>query len=155
MGIGILYVLIVKTVMLRITYPYANKDAIATREKNVIFNELVSGIKSIKIYLGSNFWRKKYNKAVEDQTDSQFKSMMGRVIPETVMYMLLFNVIAVSGIIITIVSHGNILPLIPQFATFGLIVTRFVPSVQALGNGIMTIVECIPNTKIVFDLFGK
>ena len=49
MGIGILYVLIVKTVMLRITYPYANKDAIATREKNVIFNELVSGIKSIKI----------------------------------------------------------------------------------------------------------
>jgi len=152
-AIGIVYASIVKTVMRRITYPYANKEAFATREKNVIFNELVSGIKTIKIYLGSILWRKKYDKAVKEQTDSHFKTMMGRVIPESVIYLMLFMVIAGSGIAIDIISQGHILPLIPLFVTFGLIATRIAPGANVLGNGIMGLVSSLPYTKIVYDLF--
>jgi len=89
-SVSITYAIFVKRVMEKIIYKSA---AIAIEEdskKNVILNELINGIKAIKIFMSSDSWKDKYMDAVNKSKENKFKMLMGRVIPESfIKFMLL------------------------------------------------------------------
>jgi len=150
--LGILYGLFIKKIMEKIIYRCASIRVEENRNKNVILNELVSGIKSIKIFRAFGKWRKKYVKAVDTSLNNHFRMLMGKVFPESFIKFLVYLLLALAGILLSQRPHGEIIALLPVFGTFAIVVNRFLPSTQFIGNLLMIIVECMPDAKIVQKL---
>jgi len=152
---GTLYFLVVKRIMDKIIYRSGIRLMEADREKNVILNELITGIKTIKVFLGFGAWRRKYHSAVDRSMHNQFKMLMGRIFPESLMKMTLYILIATLGIFISYRASGDILPWIPLYGTFALVASRLFPAVQMVGNDLMVLVGSLPNTKEVYNLLNE
>ena len=153
--VGVFYFLLVKVIMHKIIYKRGKLFTEADREKNVILNEFVTGMKTIKIFFVFDAWRKKFYKAVDNSMTNEFKMLMGRVFPESLMKIIFFMIIAGLGIFISFSTKGDVLSLMPVFGTFVVVTSRFIPAIQTFGNDLMNMVSFMPNTKIVYDLLHE
>lgn len=153
--LGLLYITVTRIISSKIIFRYGQKEALAARNKLVNINELISGIKTIKVFSASKMWKEKYNRNVEDQTRFQFIMLMGRVVPESLMKISLFLIIAGSGIFINMSSDSNIISLIPLYSTFAIVAIRLLPAAQMLGNSIMNLVSLAPNTMFLYELLNE
>lgn len=153
--IGFLYFLFVRRVMVKIIYDCGLRAVEANREKNVVLNELINGIKTIKVFLSHKSWEEKYHDAVKRSVQNVFKMLMGRIFPESFIKAVLYLCVAVIGIVISIKTGGSIISLIPLYGTLTLVGTRLSPLVNAIGSDFMILAESLPNTKIVYDLFNE
>ena len=152
LSLGALYGAFIKKIMEKIIYRSASITVEENRRKNVILNELITGIKSIKIFRVFNRWKEKYVKAVDASLNHQFRMLMGRVFPESFIKFLFYVLLALAGVFLSQRPHGEIIALLPVFGTFAMVVNRFLPSAQLVGNSLMIIAECMPGTKIVHRL---
>jgi ATP-binding cassette, subfamily B, bacterial len=152
---GVIYFSLVKSIANKIMYRCGKLQLEADREKNVILNELITGIKTVKVYQSFFVWRQRFVNAVETSITNLFKVLMGRVVPELFIRLIFFVLIAISGIFIYINTNGNILPVIPLFGTFGLVASRVLPVVQSLGGNIMALAESLPSAKIIYQLLNE
>jgi len=150
--LGFMYGVSIKKIMKKIIYPSASITVEENRRKNVILNELITGIKSIKIFHVFNRWRKEYINAVDKSLYHQFRMLMGRIFPESFIKFMVYVFLALVGMFISQRPHSEIVSLLPVFGTFAVVVNRFLPSTQLVGNCLMLVAECMPGTKIVHDL---
>lgn len=153
--IGIAYGLIVRKSMNNIIRPYGNKATKSLRDATVVLNELITGIKVIKIFNTIKNWSNKFLIKINDYVYSQYKLLIGRAVPEILMRSILFLTISFVGIFIFNKTNGDIVPLIPVFATFSLVILRLFPELSKIANDIMTIIECMPGTRIVYQLLNE
>ncbi len=153
--LGFFYGIFVKKIMKKIIYPSASITVEENQRKNIILNELITGIKSIKIFHVFNGWRKNYINAVNTSLNNQFRMLMGRVFPESFIKFLVYVLLALAGIFLSQRPHSEIIILLPVFGTFTLVINRFLPSAQLVGNCFMLIAESMPGAKIVHDLFEE
>jgi ATP-binding cassette, subfamily B, bacterial len=153
--LGAVYFFAVKRIMDKTIYKSGNLLLQAEREKNVILNELITGIKTIKVFLGFDAWRKKYYSSVDRSVFHQFKMLMGRVFPDSLMKLVFYVLIGAMGIVISRRTGGNIYPWLPLFGTFVLVSSRLFPAIQTFGNDCMVLVASLPNTGEVYDLLHE
>lgn len=151
-SIAVVYGLIVKGVIGKIIYKCGVAATHEDRKKNVILNELILGIKSIRIFLNLDGWWKKFTSAVERSVQNRFKVLMSYDFPDYGSRFIFFSTLAVLGAILSFRPPGELTQALPLFATFGMVSSRFFPSIQAIGACMMTIVERIPNAEIVRSL---
>lgn len=150
--IGAVYGAFVRGVIQRVINKCADVANEEDRKKNVILNELINGIRTIKIFLTQDWWMGKYISAVDKSTHYKYKMHMGRVFPESFMRFAYFIILAVVGIALSNNSPDKLITALPLFGTFALVAARFFPAIQALGNDLMVVSNSIPNTKITYDL---
>lgn len=153
--IGMGYLFVVKKVMNKIIHKRGEFMMEAGREKNVILNEFITGIKTIKVFMEFESWRKRYYSAVDKSTHNQFLMLMGRVYPESLMKLIFFILIAAGGILLSYRTNGNILPWIPLYGTFALVISRLFPAIQVVGNDLLSLTADLPNTKSVYALLNE
>ena len=153
--IGVFYFLIVKRMMGKVMYKSGQLLLEADQEKNVILNELITGVKTIKIFQMFEAWKKKYHSAVDRSLHNQFKILMGRVLPDSLMKAVFYILVAVLGVFINYKAGGDILPWIPLYGTFALVVSRLFPAVQKVGTDLMVLTSVLPNTKEVYNLLNE
>ncbi|MFH0779346.1 MAG: ABC transporter ATP-binding protein [Parcubacteria group bacterium] len=153
--VGAFYFAAVNRVMDKVIYKCGRLLLAADREKNVILNELFAGFKAIKIFRMFDFWKEKYDDAVDKSMKNQLKMLMGRVFPESLMKIAFYFLIAFLGIIISFKTGNKIFAWLPLFATFALIASRLFPAIQNVGTDLMVISSALPNTIDVYDLLGS
>lgn len=154
--IGLFYTITVKkltdSVMLK-----AGKAMIeADREKNVVLNEFLTGIKQIKVFSVAGVWKKKFYTAIDKSLHFEFKSLMGRTYPDALMKAVLYILIAAFSIHLSFESEAEFLKIVPVFGTFVVVASRFFPIIQEIGNSYMGMIVNLPNVLIVkhlLDLF--
>lgn len=150
--IGLFYGVFVKFVIKRIIYRCAAIAIEEDRKINVVMNELILGIKSIRTFLAVDWWQEKYNRAVEKSAHYRFKQLMGRVFPESFAKFVFYNTLAVVGIVMSQRYTESLIATLPLLGTFVIVASRLFPSLQTIGSDLMTIAERIKNTEIVYDL---
>ncbi len=153
--VGLFYSFVVKRIMNKVIYRYGQLMVEENRNKNVILNEFITGIKTIKVFGKYRAWRAKYHGAVDKSMLYQFRMLMGRVLPESLMKIIFFFLLALIGIYINSKANGNMLPWLPVFGTFALVSSRLFPAIQIVGNDFMSLTASLPNTKIVYDLLHE
>lgn len=150
--ISLVYGCFVKRVMANIIAKCAQVVTREDRKRNVILNELISGIKSIKIFRSFDGWRKAYYDAVDESMGNRYRMLMGRVLPESFIRFMYFGILATIGIFLSMKSPDALMASLPLFATFALVASRFFPAVQLVGNDLMVLTNAMPNTRIVHEL---
>jgi len=149
------YATVIKKVTEKLIHKCAQISVEENRRKNVILNEFITGVKTIKIFLAFDGWRQRYIKAVDKGLWNRFRMNMGRLFPEMSIRFLFFVLIALAGIFLSQMPQVEIVALLPIFGTFGVVVNRFLPSANLIGNTVMKITEYIPDAKIVHELCVK
>lgn len=153
--VSALYVFLVRKVTKQIVNRYAHLSVDEDRKKNVILNEFITGVKTIKIFLNLEYWKKKYAGAVENSALYNFIVMMGRVLPDSSLKFIFFVVFALIGIFLNFKQAGNILPAIPLLGTFAMVAIRLIPYVNLAGNDIVALARFMPDTKIVYNVLHQ
>lgn len=153
--IGAVYFLFVKRILEKIIYKCATIANEEDRKKNVILNEFISGIKSIKIYHVFNSWKEKYINTVDKKLHNHFKTLMAGILPESFVKFFYYFILAIIGIVLSNQSQKNLISLIPLFGIFVMVANRFMPTILAIGSDVMGLVHCMPNAMIVYDLHNK
>jgi len=149
---GLLYGMVIKRIMQKVIYRSSEIYVAENQNRNIILNELITGIKSIKVYLSFDEWKKRHTHSVERGLFHRFRVMMGRVSPEMFMRFLFYILIALTGIVLSRRPYGEIIALLPMLGTFVVVVNRFLPYTNLIGTSLMSMVEYIPDTRIVHDL---
>lgn len=150
--IGLVYGILIKGVMGKIISRCATIATEEERKKNVVLNELINGIKTIKIFLNFGCWKQKYFFAVEQSLNNRFKMLMGRVYPDLFMRFIFFMLIACAGIVLSFKAPQSLISSVPLFGTFAMVMSRFFPAIQMIGADLMIIADSLPNVKIVHKL---
>ncbi len=152
MIIAISYGLLVKYVVKKIIYRCSVVVIEEDRKINIVLNELILGIKSIKTFLASGWWSEKYVQSVEKSASHQYEMLMGRAYPEIFAKFTFFTTLAVVGIILSLGPTESLIAAIPVYGTFIIVASRLFPSTQNIGTGFMVIVQRMKNMEIVYDL---
>jgi ATP-binding cassette subfamily B protein len=150
--LGVFYAVVVRSIM----HKYINKSALIkmqeSQNKNIILNELITGIKTIKVFAVQNEWKKRYGRAVDGMLNSIFRMGVSSVFPETFIKFLFYILIALTGTIFSQKSNLEIVALLPVLGTFVLVVNRFFPSINVLGSSMMQVAGGMPGAKIIYEL---
>ena len=149
---GVIYVVFIKKVMAGFIYKSATIMSQEERNKNVVLNEVITGYKDIKIFLRFEEWRRKFYQTVNHGMKHKKKMLFNKSIPESAMKFIFFAVLAGVGVFISQYPHKEIMLLMPVFGTFVIVASRLFPAIQLVGNAFMILSDCLPNTKIVYDL---
>jgi len=150
--IGLIYTMLIKRVLEKVIYKCAVISNDEDRKKNVILNEFINGVKAIRIFFTLSGWKKKYESVVDKKLFNQLKMLVARVIPECSTRFIFFVLLAGVGMYLSQQSRGALIAAIPLFGSFAVVANRFLPSIQVVGNDVMSIAHSVPNTKIVYNL---
>ena len=149
--LGLLYTVVTKKITQKFIQTCAAIRVEELQNKNIILNELITGIKPIKIFLTIHEWQKRYIQSVNKVLTNQFRMLMGNAFPESFVKFIFFLFLALTGIALSQRPHHEIVSLLPVFGMFIVVVNRFLPSANWIGTSSMKIAECMPDTRIVYE----
>ena len=132
--LGVLYIIVTREVSRRVIHKCAVIRTEENQRKNIVLNEFITGIKSIKIFLAFHEWEKSHAQAVNGELTNQFRMTVAEIIPETFLKFLFYLVIGLTGIFFSQRSHQEIIATLPALGTFAIIVSRFLPSIAVMGS---------------------
>jgi subfamily B ATP-binding cassette protein MsbA len=149
--LGAVYTFVTREITHKSIHKFALIRTEENQRKNIVLNEFITGIKTIKIYLASGEWRTRHARAVEGELGSQFQISVVEIIPEILMKFSFFLVMALIGIVLSQGPRQQVIVMLPVLGTFAVIISRFLPSLALVGASFMQIVKCLPDTRIVHE----
>jgi ATP-binding cassette, subfamily B, bacterial len=152
---GAIYIIFMKNVIFSRIYKHSlvlNHFALA---KSVIYNEFISGIKTILITDSIGFWAGNYNKAVYNIKRSHIFTMILQRLPSAANNLLIFLVISLGAAGLYYLTEGHFLPYIGIFGTFLLALYRTIPALNGCQSQFGTIVQQLPAIEVVYDFLER
>jgi ABC-type multidrug transport system fused ATPase/permease subunit len=134
----------------KISYFTGKGRAQASGRENVVLNEVISGIRQVKVFLMQNSWIKKFNSAVKEFWAYYRKDTVWLQIPALALVLLLYSLLAIVVIILKIRNPADFIQFMPAFGTFGLALFRLLPSISQVGMLRMNVMSSLPNCELVY-----
>ena len=152
---GIIYTYLNKQIIYKRIYRSSSTLTKEYQKKSVIYNEFITGIKTIKIFNNFKFWMNKYINTINKILRNYIKVSVYQQAPSIFSTFLIFITISGVAIYIYTISSGNIIPYLPLFGTFMLSLFRLLPAVQGCLLNIAYTTQYLPNLKLIHDLFTR
>ncbi len=152
---GFIYIFLVKKAIFSRTYKHGLVLNNAQLAKSVIYNEFVTGIKTIFITDSVDFWTSKYDNAVNKLKRNYTISMFFQRIPNVANNLLIFLIISLGAAGLYYLTNGDFLPYMGVFGTFLLALYRTIPALNNCQSQFGTIVQQFPAIEIVYNLLQE
>jgi len=132
---------------------YSGKGAMeALREGNVILNEVISGIKQVKVFVTGEKWIDRFNSTMQKRWYHFIRRSIWQEVPTPVLMLVLYLSIGIIAILIRIIAPAGFMALIPVFGTFAFAVFRLFPIMGSIGSLTMQIMGVFPNCEAVYSI---
>jgi ABC-type multidrug transport system fused ATPase/permease subunit len=149
--VGAIYAFLVKEHLFSRMHRNSLDLNMALMEKSVVYQEFVSGIKTIMITGSVGVWKGKYDAAVKKLLKGYTLVTAISKIPTIVNDLMMFSIIALGGILLYFFTNGNFLAYIGIFGTFMLALYRLVPALNAAQSNFSGIVTSLPALTLVYN----
>ena len=149
---GIIFVFIIKRIVFTRIYKHGSVLNAAAKEKSVIYNEFISGIKTIFITDSVDVWSKKYLLAVNDLLNSYIRVQILKRTPGIINNFILFMMISLGAVGLYYFTDGDFIPYIGIFGTFLLALYRMIPALNGCQNQYGTIMQHLPAIEAVYGV---
>jgi ABC-type multidrug transport system fused ATPase/permease subunit len=136
----------------KVSYYSAAGEMKANRQTNVILNELITGIKQVKVYGTATDWTERFGETIERRWYHYTKRNIWQNIPTPFLFLVLYLAIGTIALLIKIVAPLTFMDLIPTYGTFGFAIFRLFPMVGAVGTMTMHIMAALPNCEAVYSI---
>lgn len=152
--IGIIYSLFLKKIVSKKVYTSTNNRVLRKKDKNVVLNELITGIKTVKVYDKEKIWEDKYKKILNSELQSYYDMILWQRIPTISLTLMLFIMISSSGIILYQLNKGDVTLFMPIFTVLALSIYRLMPALQGMITRIMVITQYFPDLVIIYNILN-
>ncbi len=136
----------------KVSYRAGKGQIEAGRETTTILNEVISGIKQIKVFVTAEDWINRFNPVVKRFWHYYRKRNVWLEIPTLILLLLLYISVGTIALLIKIIAPTTFTQLIPTFGTFAFAIFRLFPIVSTVGRSIMTVMGMLPSCEIIYSI---
>jgi len=148
--LGVLYSYVIKNQLFTRVYRNSSELTSALMQKSVIYQELISGIKTIFITGSVGAWREKYDAAVQRLKKAYTNVNALSKLPSIINDFIMFSIIASGAILLYLSTGGDFIPYIGIFGTFMMGLYRLVPAVNNAQTRLSAIVQALPALTLIY-----
>ncbi|MBP2134572.1 ABC-type multidrug transport system fused ATPase/permease subunit [Methanomicrobium sp. W14] len=153
--LGIFYALVVKKYLFSRVYRNSNVLNESLKDKSVVYQEFISGIKTILITGSLKSWHKKYDSAIKRLKKAYTNVYALGKIPLIANDFIMFSIIALGGIFLYLYTGGNFISYIGIFGTFMLGLYRLVPSLSYAQTNMSLLVQYLPALEMLYNILTE
>jgi ABC-type multidrug transport system fused ATPase/permease subunit len=136
----------------RVSYYSATHEMVAQRETNVIINEVITGIKQVKVYGTTADCIDRFDIAVKRRWQHYIMRNIWQTVSTPFLFFVLYLAIGIIALVIKIVAPASYMELIPAYGTFGFAIFRLFPIIGTVGGLTMQIMGALPNCEAVYTI---
>jgi ABC-type multidrug transport system fused ATPase/permease subunit len=148
--VGVIYALVVKKYLFSRVYRNSLELTNASMEKSVIYQEFISGIKTIFITDSVGLFKRKYESAVKKLLKTNTNVNALNKIPSIINDFMMFFMISFGAIILYFFTGGNFIAYIGIFGTIILALYRLIPCINSAQTNLSAIVQYLPALTLVY-----
>ncbi len=138
----------------RVSYHIGTERATVSTRANVIANEVIDGIKHIKVFGSSEFWRLNFEKSVRRFKELVITDFMWIGVPERFMQLLPAVALIVVAVFFKYFKGASSSAIGSQIALMGIYIYAFyrlIPYLTSFGRLRMQIMGALPEVEILYD----
>jgi len=148
--VGITYALLIKKYLFSRVYRNSSELTKAWMEQSVVYQEFISGIKTIFITDSVELFKKKFDSAVKKLLKTNTNMGALNKLPMIINDFVMFSMISVGAILLYVYTKGDFIAYIGIFGTIILALYRLIPTVSAAQGNLSTIVQSFPALTLVY-----
>jgi subfamily B ATP-binding cassette protein MsbA len=149
------YYLVIRHIGINISYATSKGRVKTATTEIVILNELIDGIKQVKVNLLEADWARKFQTAVRQYYAFLKKGRVWSEIPSPGLWMGLFVFLSIVAIILRAQNPAGFTPLVPLLGTFAFAMLRMLGPITSLGTLRMQIMSAMPNAELTYWTLQK
>ena len=150
--VGLIYYYFTKNLGGKVSYHSSKGEMEAVRASNVVLNEVISGIKQVKVFATGEDWINRFKRITKERWQYHIKRSIWQQIPAPVLMLTLYLSIGLIAVLIKLIAPTSFVGLIPVFGTFTFAVFRLFPILGATGALIMQVMGALPNCEVVYSI---
>ena len=150
--VGVGYHFLTRFIGKRVAYYAAAGEREANRETNVILNEVITGIKQVKVYNTAADWIKRFTRVISRRWAYYIRRSFWGNIPQPFLFLILYLSIGVIALVVKIISPLSFAELIPIYGTFGLAIFRLFTMVGTMGTYVVHIMGTLPDCEAIYSI---
>jgi ABC-type multidrug transport system fused ATPase/permease subunit len=148
--IGVIYAFLVKKHLFSKIYRNSLELTQASMEKSVIYQELITGIKTIFITDSIELFKKKYDSAVQKLLKTNTNVNALNKLPSIINDFIMFSIISFGAILLYFFTGGNFIAYIGIFGTIMLALYRLIPCANSAQTNLSVMVQYLPALTLVY-----
>jgi ATP-binding cassette, subfamily B, bacterial len=149
--VGVIYAVLVKKYLFSKVFSNSSELTKAFMEKSVVYQEFISGIKTIFITDSLGVFQRRYDSAVKRLLKTYSNVYALNKLPSIINDFVMFSMISLGAILLYIFTGGNFVSYIGIFGTLMLALYRLIPSVTSAQNDFSTITQSLPALLLVYN----
>lgn len=152
LSIAILYFFLSRNFIYRYINRETRKIVKFRQMQNIILNEFINGIKTIKAFLKERYWISRYNHNISSVSLIRPRIEIRRYLPQYIIPLLLGLGIGFTAFLIGLQNSDMIARTAPILALFVIAGTRLSSSISLVTTHFGTILSHIPNIRICYQM---
>jgi len=153
--VGLVYNFVTRYLAKKIVYDAGKGQMEAGSESNVILNEVIGGIKQVKVFATTEDWVHRFSSTIKKQWYHYIRRTAWGQIPNPTLTLILYLVIGIVAVLIKIFVPTSFVELIPIFGTFAFALFRLVPVMSGIGSSTMRMMGVLPDCERIYHLLGE
>lgn len=149
--LGVVYAYIIKQQLFTRVYRNSTVVTTAMMEKSVAYQEFIAGIKTIFITGSFQFWKARYDTAIERLMKAIINTSALNKLPSIINDLIMFSIIATGAIFLYIFTGGDFIAYIGIFGTFMIALWRLMPVANAAQSNLLAMVGSLPALTLIYD----
>lgn len=155
MAIAVIFYFLTGEISKRVSYYLGKARMEAGEEQSVLINEMINGIKQIKVFFGERRWITAFYSAMDKFFNSAKKDILWINMPANVLEALALIVLCAFLIFLKNHSPQNLISNIPLLAVFVYAFQRIMPSLSQITNLRMQIMGNISVVEVLYNVFNE
>ncbi|MDO8871606.1 MAG: ABC transporter ATP-binding protein [Methanoregula sp.] len=149
--VGGIYAILVRKYLFSRVYRNSTELTKAFMEKSVVYQELITGIKTIFITDSMGLFKKKYDASVKKLLKTYTNVDALNKLPMIINDFMMFSIISLGAIFLYFVTAGDFIAYIGIFGTIMLALYRLIPSLNLAQTNMSAIIQSLPALMLVYN----
>jgi len=150
LGGGLFFIVVVRYIGKKFSFRLGRLHMKSMRSENEVLSGYVAGLRQIRSVSGDDYWRAKYNTALDEYWDKYIRLSFFRQLPGAILQFLFFVGIAVLVIALYYLYQEQFLFIIPLMGTFVFSAMKVIPRLSGLSHQYMGVMDLWPNLEAIY-----
>ena len=149
MIIAIIFLLFIKNISKKISYFLGKGRIEAGQEQSILINEMINGIKQIKVFLAENRWTSNFYRAMDKYFRLSKRDVLWIYMPVNALEIVVLVTLSIFLIFIRKFYPESLTLNLPLIAVFAYAFQRVMPSLSLIANLRMQVMSGLPVMEVI------
>lgn len=150
-GAGLLFVFVIRIIGKKFSLRLGHFQMQSIRLENEVISGYISGLRQIRSVCGDEYWKRKYNVALDEFWDKFIRFSFFRHLPGAALQFLFFIGVALLVIFLYYVYEEKFLFIIPLMGTFVFSAMKVIPRLSGMSHQYMAVMDSWPNLEAIYQ----